>query len=186
MQKCPNCNSENRIGVVFCDNCGASLIGDAPLSTKSFADQMPEILAGARIRQGKGTELIGSGAVLRLEIEGAQEPIILRPKQEIILGRRDPATGAMPDVDMTPFAGYRMGVSRKHAALRQNENNRLDLWDLGSGNGTYLNGVRLLAHRPNRVHDGDEIRLGQMIIRIYFQPVPQPQSESEPDRSSEA
>jgi predicted component of type VI protein secretion system len=29
--------------------------------------------------------------------------------------------------------------------------------------------MRLAAHRPNRLHDGDEIRLGQMVMRIYFQ-----------------
>ena len=60
------------------------------------------------------------------------------------------------------------GIARRDAALRQGENNRLDLWDLGSSTGTYLNGVRLVAHRPNRIHDGDEIRLGQMVMRLYF------------------
>jgi pSer/pThr/pTyr-binding forkhead associated (FHA) protein len=166
MQRCPNCNIENRIGVVFCENCGASLIGDSPLSTRHIGENSPEIAAGVRAKGG--TDQLDSGMVLRLEIDNT-EPLILKPKRETVLGRRDPATGQMPDVDLTPFAGYRLGVSRRHAALRQNDNNRLDLWDLGSGNGTYLNGVKLIAHRPNRVHDGDEIRLGQMIVRIYFQ-----------------
>ncbi|GAB4552222.1 MAG: hypothetical protein OHK0023_19940 [Anaerolineae bacterium] len=116
---------------------------------------------------GKGTEVFGSGAQLRLELEGA-DPIVLKSKREIILGRRDPATGAMPDVDFTPFAGYRMGISRNHAAIRQADSETLELWDLGSSNGTYLNGVRLVAHRPNRLRDGDEIRLGQMVIKIRF------------------
>ena len=62
-----------------------------------------------------------------------------------------------------------MGVSRRHAAIRRNEEQNLDLWDLGSSNGTYLNGQRLSAHRPYRLHDGDELRLGSMIIRVFFQ-----------------
>jgi pSer/pThr/pTyr-binding forkhead associated (FHA) protein len=80
----------------------------------------------------------------------------------------------MPDVDLTPFAGYRMGVSRKHAVIRQNDetNERLDLWDMGSSNGTFLNGTRLNANRPYRLRDGDEIRFGQMIMRVYFQHTP--------------
>lgn len=169
MQICPNCKKQNRIGVVFCENCGASLIGDAPLSTRTIDEPTPDSFA-TQPRPSGGTDSLGQGTVLRLEIEGSQ-PILLRPKRELIFGRRDPATGAMPDVDLTPFAGYRMGVSRKHAALRQAEKDRLDLWDLGSSNGTYLNGVKLSAHRPTRIKDGDEIRLGQMVIKIYFQPV---------------
>ena len=41
--------------------------------------------------------------------------------------------------------------------------------DLGSSNGTFLNGTRLSAHRPYQIRDGDEIRLGQMVVRVYFQ-----------------
>ncbi len=31
MQVCPNCKHLNQIGTVFCEECGASLIGEAPL-----------------------------------------------------------------------------------------------------------------------------------------------------------
>src|SRR5579859_6290268 len=175
MQVCQNCGHRNRPGVVFCENCGASLIGSSPLSTKSFGQRGDA--AGdkdtAKIIESAGSDVFGQGTILRMEIEGA-EPILLRPKQETVFGRRDPATGSMPDVDLTPFAGYRMGVSRKHAIIRQNDesNERLDLWDMGSSNGTFLNGTRLNANRPYRLRDGDEIRFGQMIMKIYFQHTP--------------
>ncbi|MEP7285136.1 MAG: FHA domain-containing protein [Chloroflexota bacterium] len=171
MQICPNCSHHNRPGVVFCDNCGASLIGDSPLSTKSFggpgtSPEIEEIVASA------GSDVFGKGKVLRLEIEGA-EPVLLKPKQETVFGRRDPATGSMPDVDLTPFAGYRMGVSRRHSLIKQNEvDDSLELWDLGSSNGSFLNGTRLNANRPYKIHDGDEIRFGQMVMHVYFQNAP--------------
>ncbi|MCS6872108.1 MAG: FHA domain-containing protein [Anaerolineae bacterium] len=156
----------NRIGVVFCEQCGASLIGDAPLGTRTISSaeltEAREVLPATR-----SAEPLPADVMLRIEIPDA-EPILLKHKRETIFGRRDPATGAMPDVDMTPFAGYRLGVSRRHAAIRRTENNQLELWDLGSSNGTYLNGVRLVAHRPNRLNDGDEIRLGQMVMRVRF------------------
>ncbi|MCE7948849.1 MAG: FHA domain-containing protein [Chloroflexi bacterium CFX4] len=166
MQACPNCKHLNRIGVVFCENCGASLIGDAPLGTRSIGINTPMEVREA-LAVIKSAEPFPADVMLRIEIADA-EPILLKQKRETIFGRRDPATGAMPDVDMTPFAGYRMGVSRRHAAIRQAENNQLELWDLGSSNGTYLNGVRLAAHRPNRLQDGDEIRLGQMVLHVRF------------------
>jgi len=173
MQLCPNCSHRNRPGVIFCENCGASLIGKAPLSTRSIgtkalppaADEVSASIATA------GTDVFKPGMLLRMEVEGA-EPILLEPKQETIFGRRDPATGGMPDVDLTPFAGYRMGVSRRHASIKLTDDNHLDLWDLGSSNGTFLNGTRLPAHKPHTIHDGDEIRFGQMVMRVYFQMMP--------------
>ena len=172
MQQCPNCQFNNRLGVVFCENCGASLIGVSPIGTRSLGGD--EALPGAvqAFTPAPTENVLTANTLLRLEISGFTEPVLLKPTQEIILGRRDPATGAMPDVDLTPFAGYRMGVSRRHAALRPGEDSGLDLWDLGSGNGTFLNGTRLGAHRPYRLHDNDELRLGQMVMKLYFQVSP--------------
>jgi len=134
----------------------------------------------------QGAEAFQEGYVLRLEIEGSPEPILFKPKPETIFGRRDPATGAMPDIDLTPFAGYRMGVSRRHAAIRFGEGQTLELWDLGSSNGTYLNGQRLSAHRPYRLHDADEIRLGQMVIQLYYQPQKKQAADSQDAAAPEA
>jgi len=175
MQKCPNCGQQNRPGVIFCENCGASLIGKLPLSTRTLDSTDTEQAAigvDASIVTDvtvQGSATFEQGMVLRLEIEGSPDPIRFAPKPETIFGRRDPATGDKPDIDLTPFAGYRMGVSRRHAAIRPGDENGLDLWDLGSSNGTFLNGQRLSAHRPYRLRDGDEIRLGQMVIRIHFE-----------------
>ncbi len=143
------------------------------MSTKTLGNgTAPTAEAIEAVITGVGSDVFIEGTLLKIEIDGGNEPILLKPKQETILGRRDPATGAMPDVDLTPFAGYRMGVSRRHAAIRPGEGNRLDVWDLGSSNGTFLNGTRLSAHRPYKLRDGDEIRLGQMAMKISFQAAP--------------
>ena len=176
MQVCANCGHTNRPGVLFCENCGTSLTGKHAVgATKSFEETGTP---GAEEITSAGTDFFKPNSRLRIEIEGGPEPIIIKPRQEVIFGRRDPATGAMPDVDLTPYAGYRMGVSRRHAAIRASDDNHLDLWDLGSSNGTFLNGQRLSAHRPYRMHDGDRLRLGQMTVRILFQPPDN--SDSEP------
>ncbi len=177
MQVCQNCAHRNRPGVIFCENCGASLIGDAPISTRSIGpkgenDTTPEP-SFAHIADSAATDVFPKDGALKVEITGA-EPILLKTKPEIVFGRRDPATGAMPDVDLTPFAGYRMGVSRRHAAIRRSGETALELWDLGSSNGTFVNGVRLPPHKAHRLRDGDELKLGQMTMRVYFQVPTQP------------
>jgi hypothetical protein len=127
MQTCPNCSYRNRPGVVFCENCGASLIGESsPLGTRSLAGKSDGAQSSSVSLSGSDT--FTKNTILRIEIDGAA-PVYIKPKQEMIFGRRDPATGALPDLDMTPFAGYRMGVSRRHASIRQTEENKLELWD---------------------------------------------------------
>src|SRR5260221_11108126 len=159
MQICPNCSHRNRLGVIFCDNCGASLIGDSPLNTKNINPDTVNVGSYFNeVLRSVGSDVFTQGTILRLEIEGA-EPVLLKPKRETVFGRRDPATGTMPDVDLTPFAGYRMGVSRRHVVVRQSEGNGLDILDLGSSNGTYLNGQKVNPNEPQRLRDGDELRL---------------------------
>ena len=50
------------------------------------------------------------------------------------------------------------GVSRFHARLERSAQGTLVVSDLGSSNGTFLNGRRL--SRPEPLHDGDRVRFG--------------------------
>ncbi len=187
LQVCPTCAHRNRPGVLFCENCGTNLITgqQAALGTRDLREAQeiaPDSVkkamnsSGARLdeAQEKAVETAGSTAFtsdmfLRIEVEGGATPVVLKPKAEdMILGRRDPTTGDSPEVDLTQFAGYRMGVSRRHSSLKL-EDNQLNLYDLGSSNGTFINGNRLTPHQPNPIRDGDEIRLGQMVLRVFFQ-----------------
>jgi pSer/pThr/pTyr-binding forkhead associated (FHA) protein len=55
------------------------------------------------------------------------------------------------------------GISRRHARLVVSAGEAA-LEDLGSKNGTYVNGRRITA--SCRVGDGDEIRLGATVLRF--------------------
>ncbi|MEO0564900.1 MAG: FHA domain-containing protein, partial [Chloroflexota bacterium] len=59
------------------------------------------------------------------------------------------------------------GVSRVHAVIEREEDT-LTIMDMGSSNGTYLNGQRLAQNQPRVIRDGDEIRFGKLTTRIYF------------------
>lgn len=175
---CPSCGHRNRPGTLVCDNCGTNLIAgvQGPIGTRDLesaqekARQEQPSLTELQIAAVKsaGSTQFNEDMVLRIEIEGGATPMLVYPKQEIILGRRDPNTGTLPDVDLTAYMGYRMGVSRTHASIRL-QDKILNLSDRGSSNGTFLNGNKLTAHHPYPLRDGDEIRLGQMLLKIYFQ-----------------
>jgi len=82
---------------------------------------------------------------------------------EVVVGRTDPMLPQPPDVDLQPYGGGSAGVSRHHARFLH----RPEGWfleDLQSTNGTYLNEVRLLPHRPVRLNSGDLVRFGQLTL----------------------
>jgi serine phosphatase RsbU (regulator of sigma subunit)/pSer/pThr/pTyr-binding forkhead associated (FHA) protein len=81
---------------------------------------------------------------------------------EYVIGRRSDCQIFVPD----------MRVSRQHARLWKHEE-AWTLEDLGSNNGTYVNGVRLQAATPVR-HD-DEIMIANNRIRVEAQDVPSEQ-----------
>jgi len=58
-------------------------------------------------------------------------------------------------------------VSRRHAELKADKN-AVAILDLGSSNGTYVNGLRVKDRAV--LHDGDEINLGCVSYRVAVAP----------------
>ena len=82
--------------------------------------------------------------------QGGEFP--LRPNREIIIGRSS-------DLDMVLVEDM---VSRKHAKI-STDDETVSIQDLGSTNGTFVNGVRLTSNR--RLAPGDVLRIGETDFR---------------------
>jgi pSer/pThr/pTyr-binding forkhead associated (FHA) protein len=83
------------------------------------------------------------------------------------LGRVTEGQPIMPDVDLTPYNAYANGVSRLHAVLKREGENAI-IVDLGSSNGTYVNGNRIIPHADHAVNHGDLIYLGKLKFQVLF------------------
>jgi predicted component of type VI protein secretion system len=92
----------------------------------------------------------------------------LGDRMEFTLGRVSDAQPIMPDIDLTPYQAYASGVSRLHAVLKR-EGKRVFVMDLGSSNGTYLNGVRLKPTVDQTINHGDMLALGKLKIQVLLQ-----------------
>jgi pSer/pThr/pTyr-binding forkhead associated (FHA) protein len=116
-----------------------------------------------------GTCIFDPEYLLRLDIKGA-EPMAfnLIGGEEIILGRKDPSDQYVPDLDLSSFDAFDMGISRRHAALMLN-GKRLTVMDLRSSNGTYINDALLDPMEAHQLRDGDMLRMGQLEMRVSFQ-----------------
>lgn len=166
MNLCSYCGGENREGLLFCENCGNPL-GDAAaqptLPTRKLEDSLGEFSS----RATWGSASITGISAITIHIRDASEPVTLEVVDQIVVGRADNSSPRQPDFDLTPFGALEKGVSRIHAAIERNDD-VLTLIDMGSSNGTHLNGQRLLPDSPRVLRDGDEIRFGKLITHIYF------------------
>ena len=179
--ECQICGFANRPGSLICTNCGSVIDTSAGARQKTRSLDLETLEKAGLVKlpqaepaaQGAAYEV---GMSVQLWIEEAIHPVILKPGQfqrALIMGRRDPMTQQSPDVDLDEFAGYRMGVSRRHATLEV-LNGALYLTDLGSANGTYLNNQKMVPRRGEVVVAGDQIRLGQISMKTVFVPKENP------------
>jgi pSer/pThr/pTyr-binding forkhead associated (FHA) protein len=166
MRVCPSCGSNSLEGVLYCEECGQPLYGENVPSTVSTLRLQTGVISG----EGKyafGSVQYTPTATVTLHMRDSNQTVELRPQEETILGRQDNSNRSVPMLDLTPYGAYEKGVSRIHAAIRRTEET-LNLVDLGSVNGTHLNGQRLNPNQPRILRDGDEIRLGKLVCHLYF------------------
>ena len=86
---------------------------------------------------------------------------------ETTIGRADPVTGILPDIDLTAVDTNR-SVSRRHAKIIFAANEYHMLEEVGTVNGTFVNDVRIPTGVPVTIHDGDLIKIGLISMKAQF------------------
>jgi len=170
--KCSQCGYPNPAGTIFCGNCGVQLV-EVPEKTSEpmpVVDESPEPQVSTVEPEPEPpvpTIQKPSGVQGRFEVEqsGASIPIPAA-KQEVIIGREDPVSGIFPEIDLDPHGGHEGGVGRKHVRLFI-EDGQIMVEDQDSVNGTFLNKHKLNAFQPKPLSDGDELRLGKIVLTYH-------------------
>lgn len=167
MITCWSCSRENRDGELICIYCGAPLSEVKEPSTRSLGDTDYE--------DGKpkwGSARFNTDMNLIVEVLETRDSFIFDADQieELVIGRRNPDNGEAPNIDLSHNKAQEKGVSRRHARIIRRDGGALHIVDNDSANGTYLNGQRLIANQPRVLRDGDDIRLGHLVVRITFRP----------------
>jgi hypothetical protein len=171
MNICPECNYQNRPGELFCQDCGSPLFNfkrngaDDVASTRHLDVNASPPQADAPL--WGGTTSLSTQGELLIHIRDHDQPLTVRPKDELIFGRSDAKNNHYPDIDLSPYGAIEEGISRVHARLRRS-GATITLADMNSVNGTFLNGQRLPPNQDRVLHDGDEVTLGRLVMHIYF------------------
>jgi pSer/pThr/pTyr-binding forkhead associated (FHA) protein len=104
---------------------------------------------------------------IRLKIGNNQREVEVNLTKPVYLGRLDPTSDVFPDVNLTPDGGLEQGVSRRHARILTRDGS-LVIEDLGSINGTLVNGKRLVPYLPEPLHHGDQLQIGKLMMVVQF------------------
>ena len=88
-------------------------------------------------------------------------------EEEVILGRATEGQSMVPDINLEPYQAFEAGVSRIHAAIRI-AGDQVLITDLGSGNGTRINGNKIEPQIPHPIANGDLVNLGKLKIQIII------------------
>lgn len=89
---------------------------------------------------------------------------VLRP--DSLIGRFDSVTGMHPEIDLTDEDQSR-NVSRRHARLVVREGRFFVAEEIGTMNGTFLNGQKLTTGVLTPLSDGDELTLCRLVLTFH-------------------
>ncbi len=164
---CPDCGAKREAsGGAFCEICGFNFTTGAhgelkpALQQTSVADPAPLIAAA-------------EPAVKSWELEVAVDPSLRAPdspeppadvatarytllKESSLVGRVSDRRGVFPEIPLD----FDDAVSHRHALLNRTPEGGLVVRDIGSSNGTRLNGVDVQPLTDMPLKDGDEFTLG--------------------------
>ena len=162
---CPSCKLRNDVDATACIYCGVPF--EIASGGSTTTTQMPAVNSRPTV-ENDGLidqfvrEIPDNGmAIYRADF---MYPFAVREDRDFVIGRK--AEG-VPDglVDLAPLEGYIMGVSKQHIRI-QGTGNGYQITDLGSTNGTWVNGIRLTSNQPVVLPNAAKVRLGRM--ELYF------------------
>ena len=166
MVKCPVCQREHPENTLFCNECGAYLLGGSGKET--------ELLPVNGVTWVNREETTGAPRVdvtsplsLKLTIPDSGRDVEVPLTEEVKIGRLDPTSASFPDVDLTTDDALDKGVSRRHAKITQ-RGREVFIEDLGSMNGTFVNRKKLTPYLPEALRNGDQLQLGKLMLRVSF------------------
>ncbi len=159
---CPRCGKPNPVDEVLCAHCGNFLLqGKSAFETARLEDdKQPD------------TSFYNDDSTLVLMMRDSNFAFKLRPqdnRHDIVIGRSNGAS-MKPDIDLLDHNGDQGGVSRLHLSIRYEARDKtVCVVDMNSANGSFLNGQKLHPREVRVIRHGDELRLGRLVMRVYFQ-----------------
>lgn len=124
----------------------------ARAAVSAIADHSPRAVLGAMTTDG--------APAARLE-HASGWSIALAAGADLVVGRPDPVTGAVPEIDLGALDKEKT-LSRRHARFRFHDGRFHLLEEVGTANGTWVGADRLASGVERALADGDTLRFGRL------------------------
>ena len=164
---CPNCQHHEVSGALFCSDCGTQLVFPESLSTQAIYRSQSDTTLGISTRQPNfpAPAQTAVDALVSLLLLESGQIMPLTGRTEFTIGRVAEGQPILPDVDLSPYEAYAQGVSRLHAVLKIKPD-AIVLMDLGSSNGSRVNGQKIPPNVDFILKHADVISLGKFKIQL--------------------
>jgi len=170
MIKCTNCQHENLTGALFCSECGARLVANENLTTHAIKRTPSDTLTpemAPPINAQMASPVSEVDTVISLLVTETGQVLHLAGRSEYTIGRISDGQPILPDVDLSTYDAFSQGVSRLHVSLKITKNGVV-VTDLGSSNGTRVNGKKIIPHVEYPINHGDTLALGKFKFQILI------------------
>jgi len=168
MITCKVCNNQEFHGVLFCGECGSQLAfaSDKMVNTLVYPNQNRGL--DFDFTQTIPKKLLEESTFILYSTE-REEVIDIPEQKEFTIGRFAEGQVITPDVDLNDYEAFDMGISRLHATIRINsEKNKIFVIDLGSANGSFVNGYEIPANSEVPLNHGDVLSLGKFNMKVIL------------------
>ena len=162
---CPVCKYKNKLDATQCEFCGQPLKSiNGIVTSKRVAADTKDLYEEPleKFKDELEEALIPVSGISIYQSDG--KPIATRTEKEFYLGRNIEDEELI--VDLIPFGAFQLGVSRRHAIIRETEDG-YEIIDINSTNGTWLNGQRLVPNKAYPLPSGGKIHLGRAQLIVY-------------------
>ena len=169
MISCPQCKHQEFEGALFCSQCGAQIFetSDTTATIKSSEIKKVQEISSTTAPPFPSPPPDVEESNVAIYLIDVDETIFVKGDRELTIGRSTEGQMVVPDIDLSPFDAYEAGVSRLHANLAV-KGTQVTAKDLGSANGTRLNGKKITAHAEHTLQHGDILTLGKMKVQILI------------------
>jgi pSer/pThr/pTyr-binding forkhead associated (FHA) protein len=150
------------VQLIYTEGVPTSSISASSLFTQDFIEEKPVV--AQEVAESAAPVL---DALISLNIISSGDILPISSQKEITLGRVSEGQPIIPDIDLTPYKAYESGVSRMHASIKSMDE-QVMVTDLGSANGTRINGMKISAHIPYPIKHGDILTLGKFKIQVLL------------------
>ncbi len=163
---CPHCKNAVAAADVHCKHCNFNL-RDVKAAEKTLVmphETQDVIQAPAR------RAYFPKNAYLHLAFEQKEKSINIYFDKEnhAIMGRGLVTDTDVMRIDLAPYGAVQYGVSRRHVRIIRMPATVI-VEDLGTLNGTFINGERLSSSHRYVLCEGDTLKMGGLAVKVSFE-----------------